>query len=239
MPVPDESCKSEIDHFSGSNFSIYPWLLTANRNAAIMSERPFPARLWELARRQKLWHLVLDMPQRRKSPSANPVENTDPLAESVDRLSAEVRVLRDVLSEIREDLSWVTRNGLPIQPVEHVHVRRMARDVNAADWNERLVVERTLLHPPGQFSAMGSVDVERITEELRATVQTLTHGQLLPGLKALDEVRAALLAAMQQDNDDHEVGKPQAAFATLPASQIHQAQPQETHAPDVKLGRLF
>ena len=204
-----------------------------------MSERPFPARRWELARRQKLWHLVLDMLQRRKVPSANPVENTDPLAESVDRLSAEVRVLRDVLAEVREDFSWLTRNGLPIQPVEHVQVRRMARDVNAADWNERLVVERTLLHPPGQFSAVGSVDVERITEELRATVETLTHGQLLPVLNALDEVRTALLDAMQQQNDDHAVGKPETAFATEPASRIPQTQLQETHAPDVPHGRLF
>ena len=179
------------------------------------------------------------MPTRRHVPSAAPVERASPLTESVDRLTSEIHCLRQVLDDVREDVSWLTRNGLPVQPVEHVHVRRMARDVNADDWSERLVIERTQLHPPGQFSAMGSLDVGRIAEELRTTVEALNHRQLLPVLNALDVVRAALLNAMQQQNGDREVGKPETVFATKPASQIPQAQPQETHAPDIPRDRLF
>jgi len=44
-----------------------------------------------------------------------------------------VRCLREVLDEIREDLSWVIRNGLPVQPVEHVHVKRIDRNVTEVD----------------------------------------------------------------------------------------------------------
>ena len=159
--------------------------------------------------------------------------------ESVDRLSSEIHCLRQVLDEVREDVSWLTRNGLPVQPIEHVHVRRMARDVNADDWSERLVIERTQLHPPGQFSAMGSLDVGRITEELRTAVETLNHGELLPVFNAVDVVRAALLNAMQEQDGDHAVGKPETASASEPASQIPQAHLQESHAPDIPRDRLF
>ncbi|MBI1314485.1 hypothetical protein GC176_24600, partial [bacterium] len=75
---------------------------------------------------------------KRASVSAPNEETENPVADSVDRLTAEVRVLRDVLDEIREDFSWVTRNGLPVQPVIHTRVKRMALDPCADDWGERL-----------------------------------------------------------------------------------------------------
>lgn len=46
--------------------------------------------------------------------------------------------------EIREEISWVTRNGLPVRtplPVSPV-LKRMALDPLAADWGERLLIER-------------------------------------------------------------------------------------------------
>lgn len=70
-----------------------------------------------------------------KAPSA-PAQSTeaDPLHESVDRLAVEIRLLREVMDEMREDVSWVTRNGLPHQPIEQVVVKQMARDPCAKDW---------------------------------------------------------------------------------------------------------
>ena len=99
------------------------------------------------------------------------------------------------------------------------------------------MIERTQLHPPGQFSAMGSLDVGRIAEALRTAVETLSHGHVLPVLNALDVFRAALLNAMQEQDGDHAVGKPETA--SEPASQIPQTHLQESHASDIPRGRLF
>ena len=145
-----------------------------------------------------IWHLEPAMSSQRRSPPTTSVDEPNPLAESVDRLTDELRSLGTVLESVREDISWVTRNGLPVQPVEHIHLTRMARDPCAADWNERLVAERTMIHPPGQSSGLGSLDIERISEELRTTVETLAQGHLEPVLTALDEVRATLLRAIRR-----------------------------------------
>ena len=119
---------------------------------------------------------------KRASKPTTPVaaEESGPLSESVDQLIGEVRLLRQVLDEIREDLSWVTRNGLPVQPVEHVHVKSMARDVTAVDWNNWLVVERSMLDPPTRLSGLDFIDLDRIAEELRVAVETLAQGQIEP-----------------------------------------------------------
>ncbi len=143
--------------------------------------------------RSELWHFDPAMTSHRQSPPTKSAEESQQLAESVDRLTDELRSLGTVLESIREDVSWVTRNGLPVQPVEHIHLTRMARDPCADDWNERLLVERTMIHPPGQLSALGSPDIERIAEELRTTVESLAQEHLEPVLTALDEVRDGLL----------------------------------------------
>lgn len=142
------------------------------------------------------------MPSQRQSAPTKSVEESQQLAESVDRLTDELRSLGTVLESIREDVSWVTRNGLPVQPVEHIHLTRMARDPCADDWNERLVVERTMIHPPGQLSALGSPNIERIAEELRNAVETLAQEHLEPVLTALDETRDALLSAIHRTKQE-------------------------------------
>lgn len=136
------------------------------------------------------------MPSKPHKPLVNPAECTDPVAEAGDRLAAEVRCLREVMDDVREDLSWLTRNGLPVQPVEHVHVKRMARDVTAPNWDERLVVERTMLHPPGQLSGIATPELRRLAEELQSAVEHLLEGKIGPVLKAVDEVQAALKSGL-------------------------------------------
>ena len=53
--------------------------------------------------------------------------------------------LIDVLDGIREELQWLTRNGLPVQeervPASPV-LKRMALNPLAADWNEQLEIVR-------------------------------------------------------------------------------------------------
>lgn len=177
------------------------------------------------------------MPSQHQSPPTTSVEESQQLAESVDRLTDELRSLGNVLESIREDVSWVTRNGLPVQPIEHVHITRMAVDPSAANWNERLLVERTMIHPPGQLSAQGSPDIERIVEELRTTVETLTQEHLEPVLTALDEVRDALLTAIhrtKQESREESLSDKgdEAQDVMLPAGD-HNAALQHTAIPDI------
>ena len=161
------------------------------------------------------------MPSRRKVPSASPAEKTDPVAEAADRLSAEVRCLREVLDEVREDFSWVTRNGLPIQPMEHVRVRRMARDPSADDWAARLVVDRFALPENVQASPLESDSLDALARNLTAAFQAAANGQLGPVLQAVDGLQTRLLAMLQQQEGD-EVSEPASPLA-IPARPVETA----------------
>ena len=154
------------------------------------------------------------MPSRRKVPSASPAEQTDPVAEAADRLSAEVRCLREVLDEVREDFSWVTRNGLPIQPMEHVRVRRMARDPSADDWAARLVVDRFALPENVQASPLESDSLDALARNLTAAFQAAAKGQLGPVLQAVDVVQARLVAMLLQQQAGDEISEPASPAAT-------------------------
>jgi hypothetical protein len=82
---------------------------------------------------------------RKESPPAKDDEIAE-LREEIADLKNHVRVLSDILNEIREELEWVTQNGLPVQerplPLPPVPIlKRMAADPCAADWNERLVID--------------------------------------------------------------------------------------------------
>lgn len=129
------------------------------------------------------------MSSRRPAPLANPAEKTDPVAEATDRLSMKVRCLREVLDDLWEDFSWVTRNGLPIQPMEHVRVRRMARDPNADDWAARLVVDRFKLPENVHALPLGSDSPDALTRNLTAAFEAAAKGQLGPVLQAVDGVQ--------------------------------------------------
>jgi hypothetical protein len=140
---------------------------------------------------------------RRGSPSKPPAAE-DPhelLANSVDRLSSEIRVLREVLDEIREDFSWISRNDLAIQPIEHVHVRRMALDPCAEDWGDRLEVERSVSTPkvPGPHS--DPLPIIEVIDDLKTTFEAVAAGQLEVVLTVLDGVRKELLTVLKRHAD--------------------------------------
>jgi hypothetical protein len=59
-------------------------------------------------------YAVRYLPRRSSSPPAVSNETpADRLQAAVEELARNVRVLTDVVDEIREDLSWLTRNGMP------------------------------------------------------------------------------------------------------------------------------
>lgn len=76
----------------------------------------------------------------KRSPSrATDDQETDRLLEVVDQLQQQAGVLIDLISDVREDLSWLTRNGVPHQPLL-IRVERMALDPLAKDWGDRLQI---------------------------------------------------------------------------------------------------
>ena len=96
-------------------------------------------------------------------------------------------------------MSWVTRNGLPVQPIEHVHVKRMALDPCASDWRERLEIERSAFPANGTASTLDVAALDRIAESLTATVEAVAQGHLEAVLNALDVVRNEILSALDRD----------------------------------------
>lgn len=65
------------------------------------------------------------------------------LVDALARLADEIRVMRDVLSEIREDLNWAIRNEQPGGgDYGHSLLKEMARDPTSDDWGERLRIVR-------------------------------------------------------------------------------------------------
>ena len=80
------------------------------------------------------------------------------LREEIASLKDHIRLLVDAIDEVREELSWLTRNGLPSQePLPPVPVlKQMALDPCAEDWGERLVIERgdARPSPPGDSEPM-------------------------------------------------------------------------------------
>lgn len=134
---------------------------------------------------------------KKSAPAATSAPEADPLALAVDRLTGEIALLRQVVDEIREDFSWVTRNGLPVQPIEHVHVKRMALDPCAADWGERLEIERSTYHPRGAASPLDSEALDQIADDLKTTMEAVAQGQLEIVITALDGVRAEICSTLK------------------------------------------
>ncbi len=66
------------------------------------------------------------------------------LRHEVAELKEVVRVLIDSIDEVRDELQWLARNGLPTGdplPTSPV-LKQMAADPCADDWGDRLVIER-------------------------------------------------------------------------------------------------
>ncbi len=182
---------------------------------------------------------------KKLAPSTAPAP--DPLVDAVECLTAELSLLRQVIDEVREDFSWLTRNGLPVQPIEHVHVKQMALDPCAADWGERLEIERSTFQPRGSLSPLDSTTLDDIAEDLKQSFQAVAEGQLEVILTALDGVRGEILTALKRRRSER-VGEtfvvtetfsssPPPASSAEPSSSA--SSPADEPAPQRPPGRLF
>lgn len=172
---------------------------------------------------------------KKSAPAAAPTSEPDPLALAVDRLTGELALLRQLMDEIREDFSWLTRNGLPVQPIEHVHVKRMALDPCADDWGDRLEIERSTYYPRGAVSPLDSEALDQIADDLKTTMEAAAQGQLEIVLTAFDGVRAEILSALKRRRDGP-VGE---SSDDAVAPRVPQSAPETPAKPKPPPGQLF
>ena len=135
-------------------------------------------------------------PVRASAPESQRSQWLERLVDAVQHLADEVRVVRDVLDETREDLSWVTRNGIPGQHSEHKRITCMARDPLAADANEHLAVVTST--PAFVNSSELSAEVfDELVSEIAEVVTVIGQEQVNLLLTALDDARTRLVAAIK------------------------------------------
>ena len=81
---------------------------------------------------------------RRKATSTSEPESSE-LAFEVESLRNEVRVLRQAIDEVREELQYLNNNGLRLRDVEQRPpigiLKRMAADVTSSEWSQRLQID--------------------------------------------------------------------------------------------------
>jgi len=137
------------------------------------------------------------MARRNASPLPAPTElPAERLCDAVTDLTQHVHVLIDVLDDIREDLSWITRNGIPSHPVQHTRVVRMARDTLAPDARDHLELRTYTLEPHGSSEISPKV-FDELVSEIAEAVTVIGQEQLNMFLMALDDARTKLLAAIK------------------------------------------
>lgn len=99
-----------------------------------------------LANKRRLWHPE-SMNRRKSAPATETAVESDSitLSQEVETLRLEVRVLRQAIDEVREELQYLNTNGLRLRDLDqlpHVGIlKRMAADVTSKQWSERLVID--------------------------------------------------------------------------------------------------
>ncbi len=150
------------------------------------------------------------------------------LTDAVNRLADEVRVVRDVLDETREDLGWLTRNGIPGRHGEHTRIVRMARDPLAPDANELLEVVTSTVASANSSELAPDV-FDELVSEIAEAVTVVGQEQVNLLLSALDDVRAKLLAAIKASPIQPKAEKQPASQSSAPQSDsVPSAKPSET-----------
>ena len=129
--------------------------------------------------RSRTWGRIRRMPKKQNEGPSTSADMQE-LREEVSSLREIVRVLIDIAEGIREELQWLTRNGLPageagmsFLPV----VRRMARDPAAANWNDRLVMDRSAGAADGDADREPDTPCSEVVFESGDTVEFEWEGE--------------------------------------------------------------
>jgi hypothetical protein len=141
------------------------------------------------------------MARRPQSHSTESIESdADRLQSAVFELAQNVRVLTDIVDAIREDLSWLTRNGMPHQPIT-VIVHRMPR---VAEEGSRGTMELSFAHLPQRDPTETLTDdqvrtavIDDVVQRLAEPVGELAQQQLSSLVSTLDHAHRDVLQAIR------------------------------------------
>ena len=145
---------------------------------------------------------------RRTSLSSATVNETpaDRLQATVEDLSQNIRVLTDIIDAIREDLSWLTRNGMPHQPIT-VIVHRMP---GAVEEGSRGTMELSFAHLPERDPTETLTDEEvrkavinDVVQRLAEPVGEVAQQQLSSLVSTLDHAHRNVLEAIRGGKTSH------------------------------------
>ena len=85
------------------------------------------------------------MAKRRETPAVPAIDEVGELRREMTELKQHIRALIEVIEGVREEMSWLTRNGMPMQetplPCSPV-LKRMALNPTAENWSEQLEIVR-------------------------------------------------------------------------------------------------
>ncbi len=171
----------------------------------------------------------------KKSASASAPESQrsqwqDRLADAVSRLADEVRVVRDVLDETREDLQWVTQNGIPDHHGEHPQIVRMARDPLEPDANELLEVLTSTVASSNSSELAPDV-FDELVSQIAEAVSVVGQEQVNLLLSALDDAWPKVFAAIKASSVTPNAGQESTALpSSQPSSSHASAKPSETRS---------
>lgn len=135
------------------------------------------------------------------SPTA-PETPVDRLQTAVDELADNVRILTDIVGHIREDLSWLTRNGVPHQPL-NVLVHRMPLLSDGVPREGGF--EFSLLSSPSRDPTAETLSddhlrnavIDEIVDRLAVPLGQMAQEQLNALLSVLDESHRKVLQAIR------------------------------------------
>lgn len=152
-------------------------------------------------------------------------QDSQSLVGALERLADELHVVRDVLSEIREDLNWIVHNERSDRS-RHSVLKAMALDPTADDWGEKLQIVRG---PHGDAVDAEDRDDGQLRQTKEIVSQVLSTTEM--SLDALeDETQAVVEKARRQISDATQ--SPQPGSKTVSASKAS-----ESSGPEP--GRLF
>ena len=164
------------------------------------------------------------------SPEAPHSEWLERLTDAVNTLANEARVVRDALDEVREELSWITRNGIPSRGGEHLQLVRLARDPFAEDAIERLESVVSAIGP--NYSSESSPELfDELVSEIAEVVTVVGQEQANLLLSALDDTWGKLVAAIKASAVTQITGKePAASEASQTSGAQAPVKPSETRS---------
>ena len=143
------------------------------------------------------------MARRVSSSSTTPDETpADRLQATVEELSHNVRVLTDIVDALREDLSWLTRNGVTHQPIT-VIVHSMPR---VAGEGSRGSTELTFAQLPDRDPTADTLSddqvrsavIDEVVERLAVPLSELAQEQLNVLLSIIDHAHHDVLQAIRK-----------------------------------------